>query len=229
MSELSTTPAATSSMSIHSLDHDVLIYIFTLNADMFADKRALHTTRITSQVCCKWRVLLLGASFLWARLIDLDILTNPCAHVWRNELICRSGATPLWIKLECNWIPRYKIRDPTSITVEAESIMHFICRIIRDNWYRIQKLVLKGKCWNVFIPPSTLCSPAPYLQSLVIPLDNVIVQSRETREDGSAAAIFANHAPFLRTLSLKGYIFNYRAPWLRHLHTLHLNGGIRRL
>ncbi len=226
MSELSTTAFAMSSMSIHPLSHDILIYIFTLNADMFSDKHTLHTTRITSQVCHEWRNLLLGASFLWARLIDLDLLHDDWFHVWRNELILRSRAAPLWIKLESDGNLHREPSGPPPIIVRVESIAHFIFRITSDNWHRIQKLVLKGKYWNVNITISTLRSPAPYMQTLVIPIETMIVQTKESGENNSLTSIFADHAPFLRILSLRENtgIFNYQASWLCQLHTLHLDG-----
>ncbi len=71
---------------------------------------------------------LLDAPFLWARLIDLDILYKDWNHVWRNELIVRSGAAPLWIKFDSD--PMFYCRKPGTITVRVESIVHFFQRIV---------------------------------------------------------------------------------------------------
>ncbi len=213
-----------SSASIPSLNYDILMYIFTLNADMFADKHALRTTRMTSQVCREWRDLLLGASLLWARLIDLDVLDdNTRCYIWRNELVLRSGTAPLWIKSDFNETPYRKSFG--SITVRNEDIYDFLCRIIRDNCHRIQKLIINSHDWNSVISPTMLCYPAPYLQCLTIPFQKVISRTTESVKDGSITPIFADHAPFLRELKLSGYTIHYQAPWLRQLRILHLDGG----
>ena len=223
MSNSSETPAQTSSTSIHSLNHDILIYIFTLNADMFADKYALYTTHITSHVCRQWRNLLLDASYLWARLIDLDLLCNDWQHVWRNEIIRRSEDAPLWIRFESERIPYRK--NHGTISVQTEYISEFFCRIVKDNWDRIQKLVICREDWNSVIN-SLLCYPAPCLQNLTAPLKNKIAlaETEEPGEDGSNTPLFSDHAPFLRVLSLRGYVVDYQASWINQLHTLDLLG-----
>ena len=188
-----------SSTSIYVLSQDILIYIFTLNADMFAETRALQTTRISSQVCREWRDLLLGASFLWARLIDLDRLYYNRDHVWRNELIIRSGDAPLWIK----WVSNgYSIPKQYGYDVPIEYITRFTCRIIRENWHRIQKLVINGIIMKCRITHSMLCHPAPYLHQLTVSLGAEIVPTQELPQDGSTVPLFSNHAPFLRILNL---------------------------
>ena len=69
-----------------------------------------------------------------------------------------------------------------------------------------------------------LCYPAPYLQNLTAPLGDAIGQRDESSKNGLITPIFADHAPFLRILKLKGYIVHYHAPWLCQLHILHLDG-----
>ncbi len=221
MSDSSETPLQTSSTSIHNLKDDILIYIFTLNADMFAQKYALYTTHITSHVCRQWRDLLLGASYLWARLIDLDLLCNDWHHVWRNEIIRRSEGAPLWIRFESERISYRK--DHGAISAPTEYISEFFCRIVKENWHRIQRLVVYREDWNSVIY-SMLCYPAPYLQNLTVPLKNKIVKTEDSGEDSSIRPIFSDYAPFLRRLSLKGYNVHYQAPWLKQLHILELVG-----
>lgn len=113
----------TFSHPIQNLSEDILLCIFTLNADMFSDKDALRrTTRLTSQVCQTWRNLMLNAPVLWARLIDIDDISSCCSNEWLDEIMRRSGAAPLWIKAE---------QHHPSVD---------IFRIISENWDRIQKL-----------------------------------------------------------------------------------------
>ncbi len=57
---------------IDILDDDALLYIFTINANMFLDEDALVTTCATSLVCRRWRNLMLDTPSLWAKLIDMD-------------------------------------------------------------------------------------------------------------------------------------------------------------
>ncbi|KJA24789.1 hypothetical protein HYPSUDRAFT_38451 [Hypholoma sublateritium FD-334 SS-4] len=91
----------TPSAPIYGVNNDVLLCIFTLNANMFFDRQALHTARATSQVCRQWRDLMLEAPLLWAKLIDMDICDNDGKLDWINEIIRRSGTVaPLWIKAE---------------------------------------------------------------------------------------------------------------------------------
>ncbi|KJA15009.1 hypothetical protein HYPSUDRAFT_220222 [Hypholoma sublateritium FD-334 SS-4] len=87
-------PANPPFASIHALYDDVLLYIFAFNADMFADRQALHNTRIASQGCRQWRNLMLDTPTLWAKLIqvDMDEISKCRTHEWHNELIRRKAA-----------------------------------------------------------------------------------------------------------------------------------------
>ncbi len=154
MSDSSETPLQTSSTSIHNLTDDILIYVFTLNADMFAQKYALYTTHITSHVCRQWRDLLLGASYLWARLIDLDLLCNDWHHVWRNEIIRRSEGAPLWIRFESERISYRK--DHGAISAPTEYISEFFCRIVKG------KLAPGSRSWSYTVKIGTRSSTPCY-------------------------------------------------------------------
>lgn len=221
MSDLIELPVHPVSSPIHSLNDDILLHIFTSNADMFSEGDALHTTRVTSQVCQLWRNSMLDTSFLWARLIDLDRIHSDWKHEWRIELIRRSGAAPLWIRASSNI---YHRRSPLAHPVDDfRDITRFLYDVLRENWYRIQRLNIYCECWvfDLFNTP-IFCLPAPQLQEIQIPL-----VADKLRAEGlskyDVKPIFADHAPFLRRLSLRAYVVDHRAPWLSHLHVLKIN------
>ena len=83
------------------------------------DAIVLDNLRLSSQVCRDWRSIIVGSPSLWAQAIDLDnLLPNifdytsdyesepepenegeeDGARLWMNEVIRRTGNTPLWIK-----------------------------------------------------------------------------------------------------------------------------------
>ncbi|KDR70523.1 hypothetical protein GALMADRAFT_144794 [Galerina marginata CBS 339.88] len=78
-------------------DADILSLIFDINAEVPSIKDALTFTRIYSQVCRAWRGAALDSTFIWGKLIDLDVLDKG-ADEWRSEVVKRSGDSPLWIK-----------------------------------------------------------------------------------------------------------------------------------
>ena len=114
---------------IFILNKDILLDIVSMNADMFVDKGALNTTRRTSQVCHAWRNVMLTTSSLWARLIDVDCIPYIRSDEWLHELIRRSGNAPLWIRAS---------------TFRPSTYISELFYVIKDNWHRIQKLVLHG-------------------------------------------------------------------------------------
>ncbi|KJA24817.1 hypothetical protein HYPSUDRAFT_214378 [Hypholoma sublateritium FD-334 SS-4] len=213
-----TTPIMTlnpSSAPIHRLNHDILLHILKMNGDMFSYKNALNTTRITSQVCHHWRKFMLETPSLWAKLIDLDRIAKRGQHMWRNELVKRSGAALLWIRAEeISFISSSKLFD---------NMERFFFDLIGENWPRIQKLVAKISVHNVHPTWWTpIFLPAPYLHTF-----NVTFWRRSytwgSPEEWLSAPLFAGHAPKLRTFVPRCYIIDVRAPWLHNLHSLTLS------
>ncbi len=193
---------------IHILNQDILLYIFTLNADMFTDimftnRGALRTTWITSHVCQKWRDLMLATPSLWARMIDMDCFSRTWIVGATEELIRRSGAAPLWIKAD-----------------DAE----FLLSVIKENWHRIQKLVISDQEPD-FIDGLTqlaLKSPAPCLETFDLEVDEY--DNSEDLAGIHFRALFGGHAPMLRRFYLDGFFVHHQEPCLRQLHSLVLAG-----
>ncbi|KDR84473.1 hypothetical protein GALMADRAFT_237349 [Galerina marginata CBS 339.88] len=62
-----------------------------MNGDMFSNNDALKDTRRTSQVCHRWRQILLEYPLVWGRLIDLNALCKVTVkEEWGNEVLRRS-------------------------------------------------------------------------------------------------------------------------------------------
>ncbi|KDR70662.1 hypothetical protein GALMADRAFT_880574 [Galerina marginata CBS 339.88] len=91
---------------IFQLNHDILGYIFALNADLEEEQRiwtrgmhpAIVTLRHTSQVCAHWRELVIGSPSLWARVLDIDLLCQK-KEEWRKEVMRRTGTAPLHFRV----------------------------------------------------------------------------------------------------------------------------------
>ncbi|KJA20982.1 hypothetical protein HYPSUDRAFT_42568 [Hypholoma sublateritium FD-334 SS-4] len=204
--------------AIHSLNMDILSYIFTLNADMFPyeGRNALHTTRITSQVCQNWRDLMLATPTLWARLIDIDCLSDPWNIGWTEELIRRSGAALLWIRVESCLIDE---------DGDDSDVAEFLLHIIYHNWHRIQKLVVHDQLDDLtfHLIQKAYESPAPHLETFDVSF-NYMEGYEYDCPPTSFPSPFGGHAPMLRRFRLDNYTLDQRAPWLCQLHSLVLDG-----
>lgn len=197
---------------IQSIDDDVLMYIFTLNADIFSDgPLALHTTRHTSQVCHRWRSLVVDSPSMWAKL-DLDAFHSASTHKWLEEIIRRSGAAPLWITGHLfTLFPTDKIKNLRKV----------FFNLISGNWHRIQILIVPHIPGSFNVTHSMLRFPAPQLVHFDVSLTPNPMRAGVL--DNPLAPIFANHAPLLRRFCLKGYIIDPCTPWLGHLVSIRLD------
>ncbi|KDR81100.1 hypothetical protein GALMADRAFT_136154 [Galerina marginata CBS 339.88] len=87
--------------AILNLNNDVLWYIFSVNAEMKQSPEgqtpALLTLRQTSQVCSHWRELSISSSSLWARVLNLNFLSQTRPD-WREEVTRRAGTAALYIQ-----------------------------------------------------------------------------------------------------------------------------------
>ncbi len=129
---------------IDILDDDALLYIFTMNANMFVDDGALVTTCATSLVCRRWRNLMLDTPSLWAKLIDMGWISCAVEYEFRNELLRRTGTAPLWIK--ATWIVRIQPAN------HPQKSANFLFDVLEENWHRTQKLVFRHKIHPTFHP-----------------------------------------------------------------------------
>ncbi|KJA24818.1 hypothetical protein HYPSUDRAFT_38489 [Hypholoma sublateritium FD-334 SS-4] len=184
---------------IHTLNEDILLYIFTLNADMFSDTDALLTTCVTSQVCQSWRDLMLATPSLWARLIDMYYISKSLGNEWRDELIRRSGTAPLYIRAQ-----------------EIDRSGN-VLRILRENWHRTQRLVVHDLTSSVDLTRLVFALPAPYLETFAVTLGGT---HAEDNEEALFVPLFGGHAPMLRSFHLSNHALDLRAPWLHNLHSL---------
>lgn len=194
--------------AIFNLNEDILLYIFTLNANMLSHEHALDTTRITSQVCRGWRHLMLATSSLWARVIDMDYISYPWSEKWRHELIRRSGDAPLSI-------------NANSLSGSADNSEFF--NFVEKNWHRIQLLLVSGH-HSVNFTRLPLGIPAPQLEIFEV----IFGHPKGGKDNADIRPIpsFGGHAPMLRNLQIFNYeVVDYHAPWLCHLYSLSLKGS----
>lgn len=165
------------STPIRRINHDVLLYIFTINADMFSDEQALYTTWITAQVCHKWRSLMLETPSLWAKLIDMDAIYESNQE-WGDEIIRRRGTAPLCIRANSSGIFEHQFIEPTDRDKDFEQ---FFVSVIIGNWDRIQKLVIHGECSSFGLVRSMLRFSAPKLEDLEASLPEETSSFHRTR------------------------------------------------
>lgn len=201
---------------IACLNHDTLLHIFELNADMFSDKDALHTTHIASQVCYQWRSVMLSRPFLWAKLIDMDAIDSRYSREWGDELIQRSGAAPLWIKASGL---RTKHRGDAT-----RQIVQFFSDVINMNWGRIQKLVVHDSIHSRFTLDRSmpLCLPAPQLEIFEATFRQ---ENGADRDETPMGPLFEDNAPMLRNFRLIRYVVNQPTTWMRCLQSMELDAG----
>ena len=125
------------SSPILKLHDDLLWSIFDWNADMTEDKprafpyfshrQALTTTLQSSRVCQRWRRILLYASSLWGKLLDLDTLSLGNDE-WRDEILRRTGISLL------------SVRSSLQPLRESEHCREFFYSLFEKNWDRIRML-----------------------------------------------------------------------------------------
>ncbi|KAF8869002.1 hypothetical protein CPB84DRAFT_1805591, partial [Gymnopilus junonius] len=94
---------------ISKLNRDILLLIFSLNADMFSPPEydlgrgttltnhfALDTTLTTSRVCGVWRDVILESPSIWDRILQLERMRE-LGKEGREEIMKRTGSAPLCI------------------------------------------------------------------------------------------------------------------------------------
>ncbi|CAA7265652.1 unnamed protein product [Cyclocybe aegerita] len=140
---------ATKSEPMGKLSREILLDIFSLNANMEGDSlqeaerifdwkyRGLTTILSTSQVCRLWRDLVLSSTSFWGRVIDLSYLCHAKPE-GREEILRRTGSAPLWLKGE------YVVKDDTTanflislLTSEWERIVNIHCALDWGSRYKI--------------------------------------------------------------------------------------------
>ncbi|PPQ66534.1 hypothetical protein CVT26_009509 [Gymnopilus dilepis] len=190
-----------------ALTRDILWYIFTMNADMFMDSKALTTTRHSSQVCREWRSVLLESPSLWGRLLDFDSASSRWSSTWMREILERSGEHSLL------WIKANRVLDGEKVFID----------ILARHWSRIQRIVVNVayhvRFSSIWKP---IFTPAPLLEAFKItfkPTDS-LDDDDHPWQSASQVTLFAEDAPALREFSALGYAFNLDAPWLSGLRSV---------
>ncbi|KDR69075.1 hypothetical protein GALMADRAFT_145798 [Galerina marginata CBS 339.88] len=208
---------------ILKLPNDILWRVFWINADLEGDMPedeedddvipALETLRHSSQVCERWRRLILSSSSLWGQVINITCLES---DEWREEVLRRTGQSLLCV-LGGN---RHDgLSGYQEIAVD----------LVYSYWDRIRWLELNfadsrcqdGRLWKTFERSSD-----------VLEIFRVTLFSYEQANETYTPilsdpdfVIFSNHAPALRTFYAPNIRFNYDAPWLAHLHYLALSAA----
>ncbi len=146
----------------------------------------------------------------------MDHISKRKTHEWRNELVRRSGAAPLWIRSELADIPAGAWQEP-----HDRDINQFFFDLITLNYHRIQKLVVLGYYPRFKLTRSVLNFPVPQLDQCELSF-RPSIQSID-----QDVPLFANHAPRLRIFILRGCPFNRHAPWLCNLRSVVLDSEYR--
>ena len=199
---------------ISNCPDDILLKIFSTNLDIsqFRTGPALEftpltRTRFTSQVCSRWRLLVLGSSWLWGKLLDLNDLDQKSNH-WRDEVLLRTGQAHLRVKI---------ILDPQVPRITPK----FFLRILDEEWPRIQYLdasIVQGD----FDDDRWLAirRPTETLRSFCLQF-----RSQPPKPLQSANNIlFSDYAPSLRYLRIQRMAFQLPVNWFPQLRSLHLVG-----
>ncbi|KJA26697.1 hypothetical protein HYPSUDRAFT_36425 [Hypholoma sublateritium FD-334 SS-4] len=196
---------------IYRLNCDLLLHIFEINANMFGDCDALRTTRRASQVCRGWRSLLLETPWIWARLLDMGWPRRRWpAPEWLAELLRRTGSAPLWINAR------------NALVAESPShISRFIFAILTNNWYRVERLVLRVEVprWSVQNADlwGWVYTPAPQLKVFDVYFGSALTPHP------SSVPLFADNAPALRSLVSDHHPIDLHASWLPNLRCLDID------
>ncbi|KDR84487.1 hypothetical protein GALMADRAFT_237365 [Galerina marginata CBS 339.88] len=217
---------------IQTLPDELLGLTFSMNGDMFSDNGALRDTRYTSQVCHRWRQILLERPSVWGKLIDLNVFCKATVkEEWGNEVLRRSQGALLWIR-------------GSVIIGDLHWSQVFFQHLLHKHWTRIQKLV-------VDLPPvdqryltwQTFLQPAPSLETFQIRCYNYHHRKgldfhrrwRASSEEGllffrlpqdRPLGLFSNDAPSLRNFEATHIHLPLSAPWLSNLRSVSFSSPI---
>ncbi|KAF8894217.1 hypothetical protein CPB84DRAFT_1783005 [Gymnopilus junonius] len=199
-----------------TLHPDLLWQIFLMAADMEEDddsNSAFYNVFQASHVCQSWRDLIVGSSSLWARIIDLTVLSKAHDDL-RKEILRRTGNTLLSIKGRINdsWVES-----------DVNSPIQFLLSLLRDEWARTRDLdvIIHGTALNILTGQFSrlLCRPAPALRTFRF---QPPYNGRYHIQNASLHDLFLNHAPLLVDFKFPSLPYPLRATWLCHLLSLDL-------
>ena len=211
------------STAIHDLPDDVLLEIFTMNADLRPGEdwpddffsSPLTTTRRTSQVCRLWRHILLSSPSIWGRIIDMDFLDQK-DDSWREEVLRRCRDARLHIRLR-NGHHQKGLNAQT-----------FFFRILKTEWARIRVLDVRDRYWDPDVW-RTFHSANPTIEFFRIV--EAMVYHKSWDPPNLEEQLFAGYAPSLRYVSSSLGSLRLDASWRSHIRhvTLDYRYDIREL
>ncbi|KDR68568.1 hypothetical protein GALMADRAFT_146222 [Galerina marginata CBS 339.88] len=174
--------------------------------------RPLTVIRRSSQVCRKWRDIILGSPSLWGKLLDMSLLSELARGHWMNEVVRRSGRSPLYI---------------TTDSVGISKRLAPLVTLLDDHWERVQVLnvILKvGGSTDIIGTEISqiLRRPAPCLRSFKV---DFISDTGGSPAFSPEPPLFGNAAPALVALCCPHSFLTQGSPnlWLSQLRVLHMS------
>ncbi|KAG5635367.1 hypothetical protein H0H81_011526, partial [Sphagnurus paluster] len=205
---------------IDKLSNEILWRIFLINSDAKAeDALAIDTLRLSSQVCSRWRALILSSSSLWGQVLDMSALAN---QEWRDEVLRRTGESPLCVLGNSNsrgWVPSH-----SKTTVD----------LVDAHWARIRwlELVLTNHewadsghevdIWAIFARPTSMLKVFRIMFNT--PQQGNLMHAPIISPPDFL--VFSNTAPALHTCYALNIAFSLSAPWLVHVRYLSLSAPV---
>ncbi|KAF4613567.1 hypothetical protein D9613_007396 [Agrocybe pediades] len=212
---------------ISKLPDDLLWRIFLMNANMDDDaeaacpihkkdlctgNRALTNTRHTSQVCCRWRGIILNSPSLWGRLVHITLFRQR-TNLWMDEVVRRTANAPLYI---------FGITNCSKRTA-------YVVDLLDRHWNRVRVFDLRISSYTV--PQAhrlrdILCRSSPNLRIFRMAMQPTgdkftgqIFQFNFVEYEDSQ--LFADDAPLMRHFLLDSFKFGMNSStWICGLQTL---------
>ncbi|KAF4609450.1 hypothetical protein D9613_012943 [Agrocybe pediades] len=185
------------------LNDDILLLVFSTifnTRDIHVEHRQA-TIRCASQVCQRWRNLILPASYIWGRLLWVNTKQNV---KWMAEVLERAkNSTLVWMTLE-----------PCLYSVYSEPFFGcFVLRVLNDTWERLEELDINfsynSRCNVKKAIWQYLKTPAPKLR---------VFSLSSWMDDALQRTLFNNSAPLLRSFTC--YNLPQPSSWLSRITTL---------
>ncbi|KAF4616796.1 hypothetical protein D9613_008253 [Agrocybe pediades] len=189
------------------LNDDILLLVFRTipnTRDIHVEHRQA-TIRCASQVCQRWRNLILPASYIWGRLLWVNTRQNV---KWMAEVLERAKTSTL---VSMTLEPRMFFHQPF--------LRYFVLRVLEDTWERLEELEIYLYCYDLS------CNVKKAIrQYLKTPAPKLRVFAMSTwMDDALQRTLFNNSAPLLRNFTC----YNLPPPssWLSRITTLKFTPG----
>ncbi len=150
----------------------------------------------------------------------MDQISRRKTHEWREEIVRRGDAAPLWIRTSSPGRILSGYRD----SPHDKCILQFFFALISSNYHRIQKLVIFGQDSSFKVICSMLNHPAPQLEHCEVKFNiRAFTDYRNRLPRRLFPPFFANFAPMLRIFHISGLCLDQHASWMTNLHSFVLN------